>query len=172
MIGDDRMCAVGVFLWVMYSYITQLCAYSYSGNTCCDAGRAADDREAEADDGDAHQHPAKSSCPSSSFQYPAVYDGFPHSPGQLCLHPDWWLNTDECHIHPSTNTEGTNEGLFVTSSYSWICSVIEGNMFSYDRGYNILWSDELMTWIEVVLCRFIDCTYEARNSMSFKEMLV
>jgi hypothetical protein len=62
--------------------------------------------------------------------------------------------------------------LFVTLSCSWICSVIEGNIFSYDSSYNILWSEALMTWIEVVLYRFVDCTYEARNSMIFKEMIV
>jgi hypothetical protein len=58
--------------------------------------------------------------------------------------------------------------LFVTLSYSWICSVIEGSMFSYDGGYKILWYEELMTWIEMVLYRFIVCTYEARNRISLR----
>jgi len=152
MIGDERMCTVCVFLWVVYSYITQLCAYSYAGNTCCDAGCAADDWEAKADDGDAHQHPAESGRSSSSFQYPAVYDGFPHSPSQLCLHPDWWLNTDECHFHPSTNTESTNKGLLLYPTFGFVlwlkgmCSVMTVVIIS-------LWSKELMTWIEVVLYR-------------------
>jgi hypothetical protein len=131
MISDERMCTVSVFLWVTYSYIIQLCAYSYSGNTCCDAWRAADDREAEADDGDAHQHPAKSSRSSSPLQYPAIYDGFPHSPSQLCLHPDWWLNTDERHFHSSTNTEGTNKGLFVTLSYSLTLKLLMSYIYIY-----------------------------------------
>lgn len=57
-------------------------------------------------------------------------------------------------------------------SYSWICSVIAGNMFNYDSGYKILWYEELMTWIETVLYRFMDCTYEARNRMIFKALIV
>jgi hypothetical protein len=49
-----KECAQLVYFCESCTVLTQLCAYSYTGNTSCDAGRAADGGEAKADNGDAH----------------------------------------------------------------------------------------------------------------------